>query len=175
MALVVETGSGSSTAESFISVADADAYHSNRGNAGWSALTTAVKEQTLRKAADYMEQIYRTRWCGYRKTATQALSWPRTFVYLEPVIIGNNGEYPNLLSDSIVPKEVQAACAELALKASSNTLYADQTPTVVSESVGPISVTYDVNSPQRTRYSAIDALLRPYLKGGNNQMEMVRI
>jgi hypothetical protein len=175
MALVVETGSGSSTAESLCSVAEADTYHSNRGNAGWSALTTAVKEQSLRKATDFMEQVYRPRWCGFRKTATQALSWPRVEVYLEPVYIGNGSTYPYLVADNIVPTEVKNACADLALKASTATLYEDQTRSVISESVGPINVQYDRNSPQRTRYAAIDALLSLYLKGSGNAVPMVRI
>jgi hypothetical protein len=78
MALIVETGQAGSTSESFASVADADLYHSNRGNTAWAAIaSTALKEAALRKATDYMEQSYRLRWLGYRHTEAQALSWPR--------------------------------------------------------------------------------------------------
>ena len=53
MTLVIEDGTGKSNAESYISVADADTYHSNRGNTDWAALTTAEKERLLRIATDY--------------------------------------------------------------------------------------------------------------------------
>ena len=52
MSLVVEDGTGKADAESYISVADADTYHSNRGNTDWAALTTTEKEQLLRGATD---------------------------------------------------------------------------------------------------------------------------
>jgi hypothetical protein len=175
MAIVVETGSGSATAESFASVADATTYHSNRGNAAWAALASdTVREQCLRKATDYMEQAFRTRWQGYRNTATQALSWPRSFVYLEPFILGAVGSYPYLVADDIVPVQVKNACAELALKAATADLLADTTQQVVSETIGPISTTYDKFSPQNTRYIAIEAMLQPYFARGSNSIKTVR-
>ena len=66
MSLIVEDGTGKSNAESYISVADADTYHSNRDNTDWAALTTAEKERLLRIATDYMVAVYRLRWDGYR-------------------------------------------------------------------------------------------------------------
>ena len=67
MAIVVEDGTGKSTAESYISVADASTYHTARGNTAWAALTTdALREAALRKATDFMRQVYRSRWQGYK-------------------------------------------------------------------------------------------------------------
>ena len=167
MALIVENGSASSTAESFASVADADTYHSNRANDAWGLLTTAKKEAYLRKATDYMEGAYRLRWKGYKKTATQALSFPRSYVYLEPFVHGAVGSYPYLLSDSVVPQEVINACAELALKASTTELAPDLTATVASESVGSLSVTYATNGREYTKSRMVDMMLTPYLKDGS--------
>ncbi len=157
MSLEVELGTGSATAESFISVADASTYHTARGNAAWAALASdTVREQCLRKATDYMEQVYRSRWQGWRKTEDQALCWPRYDVIVEGYLVD---------SDS-VPEIVKRACAELALKASAADLAPDLTQGVVREQVGPIAVEYDKNSPQATRYKAIDAMLAPFLKSG---------
>ena len=157
MALEVEDGTGKSTAESYISVADASAYHTARGNAAWAALASdTVREQCLRKATDYMEQVYRSCWQGCRVGETQALSWPRYSVVVEGYLV----------DDASVPEIVKRACAELALKASAADLAPDLTQGVVREQVGPIAVEYDKNSPQATRYKAIDAMLAPFLTSG---------
>ena len=163
MSLICEDGSGKSDSESYISVADASTYHSNRGNTAWAALASdTVREQCLRRATDYMEQVFRSRWQGYRTGETQALSWPRYDVNVEDYDVDSD----------VVPTAVQNACAELALKASAAELSPDLTQGVLREQVGPIAVEYDKNSPQATRYKAIDALLSPYLKAGGGGCSM---
>ena len=98
MSLIVEDGSIVTGAESYISVADASTYHTARGNAAWAALASdAVREQCLRKATDYMEQVYRSRWQGCRVGETQALSWPRYDVEVEGYAVDSD----------IVPTEVK--------------------------------------------------------------------
>ncbi len=167
MSLICEDGSGKSDSESYISVADASNYHTVRGNTAWAALATdALREAALRKATDFMRQAYRSRWQGYKVNEDQALDWPRYDVEVEGYAVDSD----------IVPTEVKNACAELALKASAAELNPDLTQGVLSEQVGSISVTYDKNSPQRTRYAAIDAMLAPYLKagGGGCSMGLIR-
>ena len=111
-------------------------------------------------------QMYRNRWQGLRAYPTvQALDWPRTGVVVDFVTV----DYDT------VPVEVAFACAELALKASAADLAPDLTQGVVREQVGPIAVEYDRNSPQATRYKAIDAMLQPFLKsGGGASIGLVR-
>ena len=167
MALVVEDGTGLSTAESYISVADASTYHSNRGNAAWAALASdTVREQYLRKATDYMTAMYRNSWQGYRVDDEQALDWPRYGCVVDGFDIDSES----------VPTPIKNACAELALKASAAELNPDLTQGVLSEQVGSISVTYDKASPQFTRYKAIDAIISPYLlaNGGGCSMGVIR-
>lgn len=228
MALIVEDGTGLSTAESFISVADAVTYHTNRGNTSWNdvvelmtldvapggagwaigdtitgatsaktcvivqritsltyyvnqrsgtftlgeilsngtatadqgaanptfAASDAIREQCLRKATEYMEQVYRYRWQGERVLTTQALSWPRNCVEIDGITV---------VSGEIVPEEVERACAELALEALSGELAPNLTQNVTNKTVGPISITYDTHSPQQKRFRRIDNMLAPYL------------
>jgi hypothetical protein len=172
MALIVETGQAGSTSESFASVADADLYHSNRGNTAWAAIaSTALKEAALRKATDYMEQSYRLRWLGYRHTEAQALSWPRDEVQRSDFTYLNQWSfYPN----DEVPTEVKNACAELALKASADELSPDLTQGVVMEKVDVLQVEYDKYSPQSPRYVAIDRLLSPFISGSSASHSVVR-
>ncbi len=129
------------------------------------AATDAVREQCLRKATEYMEQMYKVRWQGERVLSTQALSWPRYGVYVDGIYIDSDE----------VPVEVERACAELALKAMDETLAPDLEQGVTQETVGPISVTYDPYSPQAKRFRAIDLMLAPLLTGGGNTTKLVRV
>jgi hypothetical protein len=126
------------------------------------AETDALKEAALRKATDFMRQIYRSKWQGVKVDEDQALDWPRYDVVVEGYAIDSD----------IVPTEVKNACAELALRASAGDLLADQTQGVIREKVGQIEVEYDRSSPQQARYSAIDAMLAPYLLAGGSGTSM---
>lgn len=164
MALNVETGSGSASAESYASVVDADTRLANLGLTNWAPLLTAEKEQALRRATAYMEQSYRTRWQGNRMTAGQALSWPRYDVCIEGFTV----------STSSVPAEVRNACIDLAFKAAAGDLNADLTRGVLREKVGPLETEYDPHSPISTRYPSIDQQLIPYLRGSSACVGLVR-
>lgn len=172
MSLIVEDGTGLATAESYISVADADTYHSNRGNTDWAALTTTVKEQLLRKATDYMVAVYRLRWDGYRYVNTQSLDWPRIYVPVRDICSVN--AYPQYVDFDVVPQQVKDACADLALKANSETLLEDQSQVVTREKVGPIEVEYDKFSPQFKRYLQIENILSIYFASSANQVKLMR-
>lgn len=165
MALIVEDGTGRVDSESFCTVAFADDYHTKRGNTAWAALDVPAKEANLRKATDYMEQVYRLLWLGYRKLERQALSWPRDevrrhdFTYLNQYSF-----YP----DDEVPLEVQRACAELALRASADELAPDVDRVASREKIGPIDVTYQVGSSPWVRFRAVDNLLATFFRTGTS-------
>lgn len=164
MALVTEDGTGLADAESYISVADATAYHAARGNAAWTALASdTVREQALRKATDYMGQTYRDRWAGNRVSTTQALDWPRYDVPRRD--LPGDSYYAYYASDA-VPAEIVRACAELALRAAAGDLVEDEDQRISAVSAGSVSVTFQQGSSPRKQYPAIDGLLRPLLKSG---------
>lgn len=158
MAIVVEDGSGKSNSEAYISVSDATARLTSLGNnAAWDALASdTLREQALRKGAEYIEARYGQRWKGTRSLSTQALSWPR-------IEVSANGW---LLGSDVVPDPVANANADLALKSLSETLNEDLTRGIVREKVGPLETEYDAYAPQAKRYPAIDGMLSPYLTGG---------
>jgi len=113
-----------------------------------------------------MIQAFTARWQGERVyPLVQALDWPRQGVIVNGVSILTN----------IVPETVKRACAEYALRAAAGPLLDDLTQGVTSEQVGVIQVTYDKTSNRKTRYTAIEALLQPYLKaGGSVSVGLVR-
>lgn len=173
MALIVEDGTGLANAESYASVAETDTYHSDRGEVDWAALTTAEKEQALRRATDFMVQSYRQRWLGYRRTSTQRLDWPRSDVPINDGP-GGYGTWPYYVSDTIVPAEVKSACAELALRAAAGPLLTDTGRETVSESVGELSVTYRAGAARQTGYESVERALRPYLRSGPSTIAIGR-
>src|SRR3990167_3609675 len=161
MALIVEDGSQVAGAESYESVAGATAYHLARGNSTWALLTTGQSEEALRRATDYMEQMYRARWKGWRVSSTQVLCWPRAGVEIP------DKPYGTLVATDEIPQAVKDACSEYALKAGAADLAPDLTRGKAAVTVGPIAVTYDTASPEAKRYRALDALLKPFLKASS--------
>lgn len=150
MALIVEDGSGVTGAESLASVAFADAYHAARGNAAWAAVASEeVKEQLLRKATDYIVNMYAGSWSGVEVVAGQAMPFPR---YVASSNIG-------------VPLSVKQATAELALIAKTTPLMPNITRGKKRVKVGPLEVEYDGNAATSTRFVAASLRLAPFLSG----------
>lgn len=163
MTLIVEDGTGRPNAESYASVAEADAYHAARGGVAWAALIMTEKEVKLRLATDYLQQRFGGRWNGYRLTEVQALDWPRYGVVVDRVTLASNA----------VPIQVRRACCELALKAITQSLTVDEAAQVKSKQVGPISVTYADGARQNTRFAAVENMLSQLLSSASG-IKLVR-
>lgn len=152
MAFIVEDGTGLSNATSYVSVADADAYATDRGDTTWAALSTENKEIALIKATDYIDKNYT--WLGTKNTREQALQWPRT-----DVVDANGFDIP---SDE-VPIEVKNATIEAALiSGAGNDLY-EATQIVKKEKVDVLEVEYLENGyigSFQSKYPLIDDILK---------------
>jgi len=111
MALTVETGTGSATADSYISEADAitylDKYAASGSSNVFTAASTAAAEIALRNATRTIDSMFALRFKGSRLLETQALQWPRV-----GVVTNDNFAVD---SDS-VPALVKHATCELALR-----------------------------------------------------------
>lgn len=166
MALIVEDGTGRADAESYASVAQADAYHAARANTAWAPLDATLKEALLRRASEYMVGQYRERWKGQRTTSAQALDWPRYGVELEDV--GSN------VASDLVPAEVRNSCIILALESNSGPLAPPLKRAVKEKVIGPIKTVYADGAPEYVRYRAVDQMLAAYLCGTNLSGKLVR-
>jgi hypothetical protein len=173
MTLIVEDGTGLPNAESYASVASADAQMAALGITIWSGLVTEEKEQALRRATQYMEQAYRLRWHGYRTTNVQALSWPRSEVPI-PDSPGRFAGYYTYVDEYSVPSEVSRACIDLAVRAAAGELLADQSQQVTREKIGPIETEYTPYGTQAKQYPAITSLLAPYFQYAPGTVTAVR-
>lgn len=149
----VEDGSGKTNANSYVSVENADQYHLDRGNSVWAALATAVKQNYLVRATDYVDQRFGERWVGLRGSDTQALDWPRSCVVgIEP--------------DALPVKLIYAVC-EYAIRCSEGQLAPDLefdaagvSMVKIGEKVGPIERRYQ--SAAGSSAPATVNLIRPY-------------
>lgn len=155
MAFTVEDGAGLSSANSYVSVEDADAYFADRGNTEWAAATQQSKEIALVKATDYIETRFGSRFKGTKKYSTQALSFPRA---------GESG----------VPQAVVKATCEYAVRA----LEIELAPDIVGDPRGlqvasvrervDVIETHTTYAPGSVRefqaYPMADNLLKPLLR-----------
>jgi len=157
VAHVVETGSGSTTANAYLSAADADAYFTDHGApAAWTGVQ-GVKEQAIRMGTQYLDATYAGRWRGTRTNSTQALAWPR-------VNVVDDDNFAVASND--LPVALEQACAEAALRYLQDGELLpdiDEPGVIASESVtvGPISEskTYMGGKSQVVLRRKVDRLL----------------
>ena len=114
-----------------------------------------LRENAIKKATAFIDARYGGRFKGYRSTAVQALLFPRK----------NLRDGDGYLLDS-VPKQIKSAVCEAALKFfNGEDLMPDleRGGKVLSETIGPISVTYSAGASVETSYSMIENLIRDCL------------
>tara|TARA_R100000152_G_C6759123_1_gene183035 strand:- start:960 stop:1472 length:513 start_codon:yes stop_codon:yes gene_type:complete len=166
MALVVEDGTGLENANGYISVADADTYHTDHSaSSTWSSASTANKEKAIRLASQYLDAAYGRRWVGTRWSLDQALNWPRSYVVMYDIYVH---------STAVLPDELKHATAEMALRQlSDGDLMPDITnPYNISEeevqagSVSSRTKYAGGGKSQIKRYRLVDNILRPLLRSG---------
>lgn len=113
MALIVESGEGMATANSYVSVQEADDYIALNfpEDDKWESLTTEQKEVQLIRATRFLDTM--VRWASFIKDNHQSLAWPREqFKDYEGRII----------PDNTVPTLIKDAQIELVYESLSNTL-----------------------------------------------------
>lgn len=97
---------GSASANSYVSVSDADAYHDTHlYGSTWFASDTEAKVKGLIWATRMLDDYFE--WFGSPSSDTQALRWPRSAAY--------NADGQQLANDTI-PTAIENATAELARK-----------------------------------------------------------
>ena len=126
--------------DSYVTVAEADAYHAIRPSANaWAALTEPEKEQRLVAASDYLDSQYIFN--GKKTDENQPREFPR------------NGE-------TDVPMAIKKAVFELALQ---DSLTSNSSAEVKREKVDVLEVEYFQSDDGAIRFGYIDGLLRPFL------------
>lgn len=177
--------SGAADAESYASVAEANAYFTARGVTTWIG-SDAQKENALRVGVGYLENQYRDRWVGIRTTQEQSMAWPRV-----DGLRGYYRGYTQLLLDldgwpipqTTVPTQLKSANAEAALLALTGVsleprLIRGNMIKSTSDQVDVLKteIVYQDGAPAVDRFLVIEGLLRglvtsnPGASSGNIRM-----
>jgi hypothetical protein len=120
VSLIIETGTGDPTSESYASVATAVTYAANHG-LSFDGTDVPASEAALRRATSYIDFKYRLRFPGFRTNRhLQATEWPRSAAfYFTPSYIGEspyfvdpNAFYPfDFIATNSIPIEIiNATC-----------------------------------------------------------------
>ena len=120
MAFTVDSGSGDAGSNAYISVADVDTHHADRGTTDWTNFTTPQKEQAIVRASDYIDKRFGRQFVGLRKTKEQGLEWPRLDAFDQDGYL--------LSGTDDLPRQLLKACAEYALRTAACGILAPDPP-----------------------------------------------
>ena len=176
LTLVKEDGTGRSDANSYASVADADAYHEGHLYAtAWTGASASDKEKALVMATRLIDGQFQ--FAGVRAVGGQALQWPRVSC-LDPDAANDliSGRY---VRSNVVPKGVSDATCEMAREL----LVADRTAAPAGEglkyeNIGTTQTGYDKGDTRPVISHVAQALLAKYgslLKSKSGAVRLVRV
>lgn len=160
MVLVVENGTGLDNAESYVSVAEIDAYALLFGKTEWSAanFTETQKEVKARLATRYLDSKYLARFNPNRPE--QSLYLPASDTYIRRRKVEG------------IPRIVKEACCELAVVLVDTDLFKNQEERLAIEStkqVGPLTKTEKfASSFQSPKLVSVELILQPLLGGSGS-------
>lgn len=158
MSLVVEDGTGMEDSNSYVSVDDADLYHSQRGNATWTEASSSPdqgKTAALIRGTAAIEAMIRGRLSGEKMNGRdQALLFPRSSM--------EDADGEEIAEDEIPVELVHAVC-EAALRElvepGSMLPDLDRGGAIRSLKAGSVAIEYAGNAELTTTFSIIDGLL----------------
>lgn len=148
--MALDATPNSATANSYVSVSDADAYHATHlYSTTWTSATEANKEIALQMATRILDE--KTDWIGSRATSTQALAWGRTNVT-------DDGQ---TVDSTIVPQAIKNATAEFAKELLAGDPTGDaQGKGLTSLEVGSIKLAFDKTDTAGVLPSIVQEMLR---------------
>lgn len=169
MALTLDSTVGGASANSYLSVADADSYHEGRlHNSGWFEATTTNKEAALVWATSLLDGM---EWQGYLASGTQRLRWPRAWVKRRDDFAVDFLGQPLTLSQIYfatdeIPRWLKEATAELAFWLLAEDRTADP-DTAGFKSIKVSSIELDIDRTDRAKPipDSVKRMIRPYVVG----------
>ena len=174
MAVVIDATVGGASANSFVTLAEAQTYCDATLNESlWESATTDSKNRALVAATRWLNLLS---WVGSNVTTTQALNWPRQWAINPDVVFFAWNYYDT----STIPTRVKNATCELALqfiKAGSTDIAAlDPQVGVTEKTVDVITTRWAVGQRPTgiNRFPAVMRFIRPLLNGSGNGSTLVR-
>lgn len=159
MTLIVETGAGVTSSNTYCTVDEFRAYAEARGITSIST-DDADYEVYLIKAMDKLES-FGPRYQGTRVSVNQSLQWPRMDVVVDDILV----------SSETIPRQLKYAQMAYAMESlAGEDLMPNQLPStpaaVISEKIGELEVHYAQSTNLRSTpaFAKADALLASLLK-----------
>lgn len=153
----IDATPGGASANSYATLAEADAYHAMRMHAtGWTEKSDSEQTVALQMATRLLDQWFE--WHGYVASTTQALLWPRSGAY---------GASGYVLASDTIPIAIRDATAELAMHLlaaeTDRTLEPDvEIEGIKSLTAGPVDVEFTGNVRTVTIPESVRMFLHPY-------------
>lgn len=148
MATVIATV-GAIDANSYVTLAEADAYFENSfGRSLWGPALQGDREVCIITASRYLDQFMT--WAGQKASADQGMEWPRTGTYDK-----TGRAYPS----DIIPGPVKFATFELAYFILDNGGLSFTSQTIDRVKVGSVDVEFSENSVDEGIPSFVEALI----------------
>jgi len=169
--MALDTTIGGAASDSYATLAE---YTARAAAMGWTlAETDAANEINLRRAAVALDASYAFR--GVKSTAAQALEWPRTDGSMHFSVYAFD---PYRIIATEIPKAIKDAQMELAhlIQGGADPLATVDAP--IKRKREKLDVieeeTEYAGALTLPRLTAVDRILRPYLRAGAGQAAMVR-
>jgi len=157
MALTLEDGTGIEDADAYVETSFVDTYAANYGKAGWDNLSDADKEVHVRRATQFIDNVYLNSF--EPSTSTQRLAFPACKAYVRNTLVTG------------VPIQVKEAVAELAVISVTTSLVDVQTERLAiqeTKRAGDVSKSQTFsNDIYRKTFHPVEMILKPLTTGLN--------
>jgi len=173
MAVTIVATAGSASANSFVTLAEANTYMEARLNSTlWDAATDDSKNRSLIEAT---RELGNLSWQGYTAADTQALAWPREWV--------TDPDSPTLdyYDSTEIPTRLKNATCELAfqfIKAGTTDVAAlDSTSGVIRKKIDVLETEYAepwTRAKGLARYPRVLGFIRPLLASSGPVVDVIR-
>ena len=175
MPITIDATVGGASANSFVTLAEAQTYMDGRLNgSSWDGATTDDQNRALVEATRWLSA--RT-WQGERVNSTQALSWPRFWAPNPDLMFGGNWFFDS----TVIPQRIKDATAELAFQflklGTTDAAAIDPNQKIIEQTVGPITTRYSDPYARPQGLGQFPSVLRyiaPLLFGDANTSPVIR-
>ena len=147
VSLVVEDGTAKTNSNAYDDTTTGQQYMDDMG------YTETLTDETLIRGARTLDALVGLRLKGIRKTAAQAMNWPRSSA---------TDEHSNLISDTTVPEKYKQAAIEMARIVDTNSSWSAG---VWIEKIKAGSVALELEIPLHARQTInyVNDLVRPFI------------
>ena len=164
MPFVVEDGSIISGANSYVSVADCEAYWNARNVSDFASLDSSAKEASIIAGTQFIDTGYRFR--GDLLSSTQDLQWPRS------PYTAQSGKYI-----SSIPQALKDAVCEMAYEYAQNGVFRPSQSRgneIKKVKAGSVEVEYNADAPNIKTFGFIKQIMRDLIIRNTNSVKLVR-